>query len=313
MLKIIFAGTPEFAVPTLKKLIESEHDIVGVYTQPDRPAGRGQQIQASPVKQVASAHNLPIFQPKTLRDVDVQNQLRELNADVMVVVAYGLILPESVLNIPRLGCVNLHPSLLPRWRGAAPIPRCIEAGDIDTAVTIMQMDKGMDTGPILKQEKIVLTGFETSELLHDQFSVRGAELMLETLHELENKTAIAIPQDNALATHARKIEKKEAVIDWHQPAVVIANKVRAFNSWPVAQTTFSKQVLRIWSAKAIEEKTSLSPGSIIRSEKEAFFVATGDGVLQITSVQLPGKKRMCAADFINGYLSHVAHEKIKLV
>lgn len=313
MLKIIFAGTPEFAVPTLKKLIESEHEIVGVYTQPDRPAGRGQQIQASMVKQIASAHNLPIFQPKTLRNVDVQNQLRELNADVMVVVAYGLILPEPVLNIPRLGCVNLHPSLLPRWRGAAPIPRTIEAGDIDTGITIMQLDKGMDTGPILKQEKITLTGYETSELLHDQLSVRGAELMLETLHELENHAAIAIPQDNALATHAPKIEKKEAVIDWHQPAVTIANKVRAFNSWPVAQTTFSKQVLRIWSAKAIDEKTSVSPGSIIRSEKEAFFVATGDGVLQVTSVQLPGKKRMCAADFINGYLSHMTHEKIKLV
>lgn len=313
MLKIIFAGTPAFAVPTLKKLIESEHEIVGVYTQPDRPAGRGQQIQASVVKQIASAHHLPIFQPKTLRDADVQNQLRELNADVMVVVAYGLILPKIVLTMPRLGCVNLHPSLLPRWRGAAPIPRSIEAGDIDTAITIMQMDKGMDTGPILRQEKIVLTGFETSELLHDQFSVRGAALMLETLCELENHAVIAIPQDNALATYAPKIEKKEAVIDWHQSAAVIANKVRAFNSWPVAQTTFSKQVLRIWSAKAIEEKTALPPGSIIRSEKEAFFVATGDGVLQITSVQLPGKKRMCAADFINGYLSQLAHEKIKLV
>ena len=232
---------------------------------------------------------------------------------MMIVVAYGLILPESVLNIPRLGCVNLHPSMLPRWRGAAPIPRSIEAGDMQTAITIMQMDKGMDTGPILKQEKIPLTGFETSELLHDQFSVRGAELMLEIIHALENDTIIPIPQNNELATYAPKIEKKEAVIDWYQPAMVIANKVRAFNSWPVSQTTFSKQVLRIWSAKAIEEKTSLSPGSVIRSEKEAFFVATGDGVLQVTSVQLPGKKRMCAADFINGYLSQLAHEKIKLV
>jgi methionyl-tRNA formyltransferase len=209
--------------------------------------------------------------------------------------------------------VNLHPSLLPKWRGAAPIPRSIEAGDIDTAITIMQMDKGMDTGPILKQEKIVLTGYETSELLHDQFSVRGAELMLETLHELENHALIPIPQDNALATYAPKIEKKEAVIDWRQPATVIANKVRAFNSWPVAQTTFQKQTLRIWCAKAIDEKTSATPGMIIRAEKEAFFVATGDGVLQVTSVQLPGKKRMCAADFINGYLSHLANEKIKLV
>jgi methionyl-tRNA formyltransferase len=312
MLRIIFAGTPEFAVPTLKKLIASEHEVVGVYTQPDRPAGRGQQIQASSIKQLAESHDLPIFQPKTLRDATVQDQMRALNADIMVVVAYGLILPESVLKIPRLGCVNLHPSLLPRWRGAAPIPRSLEAGDLHTGITIMQLDKGMDTGPILKQEEITLTGFETSELLHDQFSVRGAELMLETVHALENNSAIAVSQNHELATHAAKIDKKEAVIDWSQSAVVIANKVRAFNSWPVAQTVFQKQTLRIWCAKAIDEKTVLAPGSVIRFEKEAFFVATGHGVLQVTSVQLPGKKRMCAMDFINGYLAHVANEKIRL-
>lgn len=313
MLRIIFAGTPEFAVPTLKKLLESEYELVGVYTQPDRPAGRGQKIQASPVKQMAALHQLPIFQPKTLRDTAAQDEMRALHADIMVVVAYGLILPDSILKIPRLGCVNLHPSLLPRWRGAAPIPRAIEAGDLETGITIMQMDKGMDTGPILKQEKMTLTGFETSESLQEYCRMRGAALMLEILHALENNITILIPQDNALATYALKIEKKEAVIDWNQSAVHIANKVRAFNPRPVAQTTFAKQILRIWAAKAIDESTAVSPGIVIRIEKEAFFVATGDGVLQITSVQLPGKKRICAADFMNGYLSHSAHERVRLV
>lgn len=313
MLRIIFAGTPKFAVPTLKKLIASEYHVAGVYTQPDRPAGRGQQIQASPIKQLAMTHQLPIFQPKTLRDIDAQNQMRTLHADIMVVVAYGLILPESVLKIPRLGCVNLHPSLLPRWRGAAPIPRTIEAGDAETGITIMQMDKGMDTGPIIKQEKMPLTGFETSQSLNDIFSERGAELMLEALHTLENHTACLSAQDPDWATYAHKIEKKEAVIDWQQPAIAIANKIRAFNPWPVTQTTFAKQVLRIWSAKAIDETTTQAPGSIIRVEKEVFFVATGNGVLQVTSVQLPGKKRMIATDFINGYLSQWQHEKVRLV
>lgn len=301
MLRIIFAGTPEFALPTLKNLLSSEHTVVAVYTQPDRPAGRGQQLHASPIKQLALSHHLPVFQPATLRDEAVQAELKTHQADVMIVVAYGLILPSAVLTIPRLGCVNLHPSLLPRWRGAAPIPRCIEAGDMETGISIMQMDAGMDTGPILKQEKYFLLGDESSEKLHAILSVRGAELIIETLTELENGVSTAFAQDNTIATHAKKIDKKEAVIHWHEPAVTIANKIRAFNPWPVANTQFQHQLLKIWEAEAIDEKTSAHPGVIISAEKEAFYVATGDGVLKILSVQLPSKKRISIADFVNAH------------
>src|SRR3990167_6615155 len=269
-LKIIFAGTPEFAVPTLQALFNSEHKILAVYAQPDRPAGRGQQLQASPVKEIAKSHNIPIFQPKTLRDENVQKEMRALNADVMIVVAYGLILPESVLKIPRLGCINIHPSLLPRWRGAAPIPRSIEAGDTETGITIMQMDKGMDTGPILKQKKIKLAGTETSENLHTIFSNMGAQLLISTLRDIEKKSITPIAQDNAQATYAEKIDKKEAVIQWRQSAIQINNKIRAFNAWPVASTTFNHKLLKIWKTKALSEKTLAMPGTLIRVEKEKF-------------------------------------------
>lgn len=311
-LRIIFAGTPEFALPTLKNLLSSEHTIVAVYTQPDRPSGRGQQVHASPVKQLALSHQVPVFQPATLRDEAVQEELKTHQADVMIVVAYGFILPAAVLTIPRLGCINLHPSLLPRWRGAAPIPRCVEAGDTETGISIMQMDAGMDTGPILKQEKYFLMGDESSEKLHAILSLRGAELILETVTELENGIAAAFAQDNTLATHAKKIDKKEAVIDWQESAVVIANKIRAFNDWPVANTLFQNQVLRIWEAEVMNEKTSAHPGVIISAEKEAFYVATGDGVLKILSVQLPGKKRISIADFVNAHSTMLIASKTEL-
>ncbi|OGT44902.1 MAG: methionyl-tRNA formyltransferase [Gammaproteobacteria bacterium RIFCSPHIGHO2_12_FULL_38_11] len=302
-LKIIFAGTPKFAVPTLQLLIHSEHCLLAVYTQPDRPAGRGQHLHASPVKLISQENNIPVFQPKTLRDVEVQAELKKLNPDVIVVVAYGLILPQAVLDIPKYGCINVHPSLLPRWRGAAPIPRAIEAGDKETAVTIMQMDKGMDTGPILKQEKQALKGDETSEQLHDLFSKMGAQLLLKTLDELN--TIMPIKQDNVLATHAAKIEKSEAVIDWNQSAIEINNKIRAFNSWPVASTVFNNQILKIWEAKVISEKVTAKPGEFIQISKERFCIATGDGVLEVLSVQLPGKKRMSAKDFLHGHAANI--------
>ena len=311
MLKIIFAGTPEFAAPSLNALLNSEHQVLAVYTQPDRPAGRGQHLQASDVKQMAQAHNIPIFQPKSLRETDVQNAMRTLNADIMVVVAYGIILPEVVLNIPRLGCVNVHPSLLPRWRGAAPIPRSIESGDVETGITIMQLDKGMDTGPILKQEEYKFVGDETSAELHDLFSQRGAALLLETLYEIEKNLASPLSQNNSLATHAAKIQKEEAIVDWHLSAIKIKNKIRAFNPWPVANTLFSKEVLRIWEANAISEKTKLSPGTLIRLNKNDFWVATGDGILEITAVQLPGKRMIAAADFMHGHLDHLTAGKTK--
>ena len=297
-LNILFAGTPEFAVPSLEKLCHSRHRVLAVYTQPDRPAGRGQQLHASPVKQCALANAIPVLQPKTLRDETVQAALKQWQPDVLVVVAYGLILPEAVLKIPKWGCVNVHPSLLPRWRGAAPIPRSIEAGDAETGVTIMQLDKGMDTGPILKQEKYHLNGLETSAQLHALFSHRGAELLLETLDHIAEIKPIA--QDHSRATHAAKIEKSEAIIDWQQSAVTIQNKVRAFNSWPVANMIFDGISLKVWEAKAITEKTTAKPGELIRFEKDAFFVATGEGVLKIVSVQPSGKKIMSAGDFLRG-------------
>lgn len=236
-LRIVFAGTPEFAVPAFKKLICSRHAILGALTQPDRPAGRGKKTQASPVKLMALDQLVPIYQPKTLRaddEMQPQNWLRELQPDLLVVVAYGLILPKAVLAIPRLGCLNVHPSLLPKWRGAAPIQRSIEAGDTVSGVTIMQMEEGMDTGAILKQEKYTLKGNETSAALHATFAEMGASLLLQTIeaiHEIK-----PIPQDNAKATYAHKISKAEAVIDWAQPAETLVNKIRAFNPWPCAFT-----------------------------------------------------------------------------
>ena len=304
-LQIVFAGTPEFAVPTLETLVHSDHRVIAVYTQPDRPSGRGCKLHASPVKLMAESHNFPVFQPKTLRDVNEQQKLRDLKPDVMVVVAYGLILPEAVLSIPRFGCINIHPSLLPRWRGAAPIQRALESGDKETGMTIMQMDKGMDTGPILKQEEYLYRGDETAGELHDFFSYRGAQLLLEVLEECEKDLLQPLSQNNALATHAAKVEKEEAMIDWQQSAETIALKVRAFNSWPVAETLFDSKMLRIWEAVSVNERAKLPPGTLIRLEKEVLCVATGEGVLEIKSVQLPGKKQISAADFMHGY-----HEKL---
>lgn len=300
-LNIIFAGTPEFAVPALEALLHSDHRVIAVYTQLDRPSGRGRLPHASPVKLLAQAHNLPIFQPKTLRDIDEQNRIRELKPDVMVVTAYGLILPEAVLSIPRFGCINIHPSLLPRWRGAAPIQRALESGDLETGITMMQMDKGMDTGPILKQEEYLYRGDETAAELHDFFSLRGAQLLLEVLEECEKDLLQPLFQNQALATHAAKITKEEAWIDWQQSARSIALKVRAFNSWPVTETLFHGKILRIWDAVEVNERAKLPPGTLIRLDKNVLCVATGQGVLEIKSVQLPGKKQMSAADFMHGY------------
>ena len=304
-LKIIFAGTPDFALPSLNALIASSHEVAAVLTQPDRRAGRGQLLQATPAKQLAEAHNLPIFQPNSLRDATVQKKIRECKADVMVVVAYGLLLPETVLSIPRLGCVNIHPSLLPKWRGAAPIQRSIEAGDVETGVTIMQLDKGMDSVPILLQEKIKLKGNETSEMLHDRLSQLGATLLLKTIDALEKNTIKAVAQEDSKATFAEKIQKSEAMIDWQQSAEKIAQKVRAFNPWPVAQTVFLHQPLKIWDACAIPKKNNAKPGVLISMNKDHFSVATADGALQILSVQMPGKKRLSAADFMHGFSSQL--------
>ena len=300
-LNIIFAGTPDFAVPTLQALLTaSPHKVVAVFTQPDRPAGRGQQLHASPIKTLASTYHIPVYQPKTLRDADVQAEIKKLNPDVIVVVAYGLILPQAVLDIPRFGCINIHPSLLPRWRGAAPIQRTIEAGDSETAITIMKMDKGMDTGPILLQEIIRLGGDETAGVLHDFCSQRGAELLLAVLRDIE--IIQPIPQSDEGATHAAKLEKSESAIDWESRLTEIDCKIRAMNPWPVATMLFHQQPLKIFEAEILSsEKTKHAPGDLFQSGNK-LCVAAKEGVLEIKWLQLPGKKIMSAKDFLNGHL-----------
>lgn len=300
-MKIIFAGTPHFAESALQALIDSPHDVVAVYTQPDRPAGRGLKLTASPVKLLALAHQLPVYQPVSLKGEIEQRQLAELQADVMVVAAYGLLLPATVLAIPRFGCINIHPSLLPRWRGAAPIQRTLYAGDKETGVTIMQMDAGLDTGPMLLQRRCFIAADDTSKTLHDKLAVMGAEALIEALTYLEQGKLEAIVQDNALATYAGKMSKEEALIDWARPAAALENEIRAFNPWPVAYTTWNNQNLRIWFAKEIPELTHAEPRKIIDFSEKGLDIATGSGVLRLLQLQLPGGKVQSIADFYHAH------------
>jgi methionyl-tRNA formyltransferase len=309
-LSLIFAGTPEFSVPALKALIASRHRVLAVYTQPDRRAGRGQQVTMSAVKQCALHHELPVEQPLTLKDPAAVERLAQYSADLMIVVAYGLLLPKAVLETPRLGCVNIHASLLPRWRGAAPIQRAIQAGDKETGVTIMQMDVGLDTGPMLLERVIpigprefagpdVLSGPRLERpTLHDRLAKLGAKAIIEAIDAIAAGTATPRPQPQEGATYASKIRKEEALIDWTKSAVEIDRLVRAFNPWPVAETRWNGQQLRIWEAAPLEIKTSAAPGTVIATSAEGIDVATGDGVLQLTCVQSAGRKAMPAADFL---------------
>lgn len=296
-LKIIFAGTPPFAAQALQALLKTSHHVLAVYTQPDKPSGRGLKLTASAVKEVALANNIPVYQPTTLKSEEEQAKLASFNADVMVVAAYGMILPKAVLDLPRLGCINIHPSLLPRWRGAAPIQRTLFFGDKKTGVTIMQMDEGLDTGPILLQTSFDLNQNETSVELYNVLAKQGADLLIETLSLLaENKLQPTV-QDETLATYAKKITKEEADIHWHESAYIIECKIRAFNPWPMAKTIWRGEPLRIGFAKAIDEATQKIPGSIIRANEQGIDVATGDGVLRLLQLQKPGGKMLSVADF----------------
>jgi methionyl-tRNA formyltransferase len=299
-LRIIYAGTPEFAVPALQALIDSPHSVVAVYTQPDRPAGRGRKLRASPVKALAMEQGIPVEQPASLRNEEAQQQLAAYKADVMVVAAYGLILPQSVLDMPRFGCLNIHGSLLPRWRGAAPIQRAIMSGDQETGVTMMQMDAGLDTGAMLLKKALPISDQDTAASLHDQLAELGASALLEVLDGLSRGDIKPEPQDESLVTYAEKLTKAEAVIDWRRPADEISCHIRGLNPWPVAQTDYQGQPLRVWMAQSKADDHDRSPGTVVCEGPEGIDVATGKGVLRITRLQLPGGKPLEARDFLNG-------------
>lgn len=298
-LRVIFAGTPDFAARHLEALLASDHQIVGVFTQPDRPAGRGNKLTPSPVKQLAEQHHLPLFQPASLRPADNQHLVASLQADVMVVVAYGLILPQAVLDMPRLGCINVHGSLLPRWRGAAPIQRALWAGDSETGVTIMQMDAGLDTGDMLLKLACPITQDDTSATLYDKLAALGPQGLLTTLSQLADGTAKAQKQDDALTTYAEKLDKEEARLDWSLPAEQLARCVRAFNPWPISFFMLDDQPVKVWGATALPQTSAARPGTIVSADKQGIAIATAQGVLLLTQLQPAGKKSMAAHDLLN--------------
>lgn len=298
-LRIIFAGTPDFAARHLDALLSSGHQVVGVFTQPDRPAGRGKKLMPSPVKVLAEEHGLPVFQPASLRPQENQQWVADLNADVMVVVAYGLILPKAVLDMPRLGCVNVHGSLLPRWRGAAPIQRALWAGDTETGVTIMKMDVGLDTGDMLYKLACPITADDTSATLYDKLADLGPQGLIETLQQLAEKTAKPQIQDDALVTYAEKLSKEEAQLDWSLSAVQLERCIRAFNPWPMSWMIIDEQPVKIWKASVLNENAIAEPGTIIDANKQGIQVATAEGILNLEVLQPAGKKAMSAQDLLN--------------
>lgn len=298
-LRIIFAGTPDFAARHLDALLSSGHHVVGVFTQPDRPAGRGKKLMPSPVKVLAEENGLPVFQPASLRPQENQQLVADLHADVMVVVAYGLILPKAVLDMPRLGCINVHGSLLPRWRGAAPIQRALWAGDTETGVTIMQMDVGLDTGDMLYKLVCPITDEDTSATLYDKLAGLGPAGLIETLAQLANGTAQPQVQDEAQVTYAEKLSKEEARVDWSLSAAQLERCIRAFNPWPMSWLEIDGQPLKIWKASVIDIDTTAEPGTIVDATKQGIQVATGDGILNVESLQPAGKKAMSAQDLLN--------------
>ena len=298
-MRVIFAGTPDFAASALAALIEAGHEILVVLTQPDRPKGRGMKLTPSPVKTLALQHNLPVWQPENLKDTAVQQQLRDLQADVMVVAAYGLLLPAAVLNIPEHGCLNIHASLLPRWRGAAPIQRAIEAGDVESGVCIMQMDVGLDTGDVLLSRNTPITDDTTAAQLHDALAVIGAEAIVEALAKLPE--LIAVSQPEAGVTYAQKLSKADAEIDWALGAKQIHNKIRALNPVPGAWSSLNGHVIKVWASSVVEMSSTAVEGSIVVADKQGIAVQTGEGVVLITELQASGSKRMAAAAFVAGH------------
>lgn len=302
-LKIIFAGTPHFAAAALEALLAQQLNVVAVLTQPDRPSGRGMQLTPSPVKQLTLQHGLPVLQPRTLKDAETQRELAAYGADVMVVAAYGLILPEAVLQIPLHGCLNIHASLLPRWRGAAPIQRAILAGDSETGITVMQMDVGLDTGDMLLKKTCPIAVDDNASTLHDKLATLGATAIVEALHLLQQNKLAPVQQDNALATYAAKLSKAEAQLDWTSDASHLANAVRAYNPFPVATATLNATPLKIWQASTRVGPIG-SPGTVLAVEKDGIVVACGQGALCLEVLQRPNAKALPAAQFAQGFAVH---------
>lgn len=306
--RVIFAGTPEFSTGALQALLDAKYNVIAVYTQPDRPKGRGNKLTKSPVKELAEANNIPVYQPLSLRKEEAQVELQALNADVMVVVAYGLILPETVLNAPKKGCINIHGSLLPRWRGAAPIQRAIEAGDVETGIAIMQMDKGLDTGAVWSEGKITITETMNSGELFVALKQIGSDLLIETLPTILEGKSQPIPQPEEGITYAEKLTKEEARINWAEPAELLDRKIRAFNPAPCAHTTLNEQLFKIWIARLTNEPSTKNPGTL-EVKDGLLFVNTGSNLMEIITMQVAGKKAMLASEFLKGTQLHLEELK----
>ena len=299
-LRIIFAGTPEFSVPCLEACRASGAEVVAVYTQPDRPAGRGRKLTPSPVKQAALAAGIPVEQPESLKTLEARETLAAYRPDLMVVVAYGLILPRKVLAIPRLGCWNVHASLLPRWRGAAPIQRAILAGDAESGVDLMQMEAGLDTGPVLLERRTAITREDTGGSLHDRLSLLGADALIEGLQRaIAGESMPARPQSDDGVMYAHKLEKAEARLDFTRAAIALERQVRAFDPWPVAEGEIAGEQVRIWAAHAIDDATTVLPGQVIGAQRHGIDIACGEGVLRVTALQRAGGKRISVTDYLN--------------
>lgn len=300
-MKVIFMGTPDFSVGTLEALVEAGHEVVLAVTQPDKPKGRGKEMQYTPVKECAMKYNIPVYQPVKVRESKCVEKLREYDADIMVVVAFGQILPKEILEMTRYGCVNVHASLLPKYRGAAPIQWSIIDGETVTGVTTMQMNEGLDTGDMLLKVEIPIEEKETGGSLHDKLAEAGAKLCVETLKGLEAGSITPIPQGESTTAYAKMLDKQLGNIDWSKSAVSIERLIRGLTPWPSAYTNWQEKVMKIWDARALEGGYSAVPGMIVKVEKDAFYVQTGDGILQVCELQIPGKKRMDAGAFLRGY------------
>ncbi|MEZ9406826.1 MULTISPECIES: methionyl-tRNA formyltransferase [unclassified Vibrio] len=302
-LRIVFAGTPDFAARHLAALLSSEHEVVAVYTQPDRPAGRGKKLTASPVKNIALENNIPVYQPENFKSDEAKQELAELNADIMVVVAYGLLLPQVVLDTPRLGCINVHGSILPRWRGAAPIQRSIWAGDKETGVTIMQMDIGLDTGDMLSIATLPIEATDTSASMYEKLACLGPDALVECLADIASGKAVAEKQDDELANYAKKLSKEEARINWSDEAAHIERCVRAFNPWPMSHFEAAENSIKVWQSRVAEQTSDKPAGTILQADKTGIYVATGQGVFVLEQLQVPGKKAMSVQDILNSRAS----------